>query len=56
MRTGKVTPLLSTVLLGRKTTKQNKEACQIGGGVREKLVDILRLKIVVSLTNFWMLV
>lgn len=52
MRTEKVTPLLSTVLLGRKTTKQNKEACQIGGGVREKLVDILLLKSVGPLTNF----
>lgn len=52
MRTGKVTPLLSTVLLGRKPTKQNKETCQIGGGVREMLVDILLLKSVVPLTNF----
>lgn len=47
-----MTPLLSTVLLGRKPTKQNKEACQIGGGVREKLVDILLLKSMVPMTNF----
>lgn len=53
---GEGTPLLSTVLLGRKTMKENKGACEIGGGIREKLVDILLLKIGLSLMTFWMLV